>query len=135
MYLFLKFIFFFNIELDRGLHAIFGDHVDLPSLPKKTFWKRVDDAFIKIRQFYLQKYLNAIQTKLYLCHSKIYRDFLKMDQFFKNSVPIKPFLRFVQNVLSVLFCLSLRHYEKFVKVDIFLFLKMNIEIAMQNEIS
>ena len=93
------------VELDRGLNAIFDrEFLSLPSLPKKTFWKRVDDAFIKTRQFHLQQYLNAIQSKSYLRHSKIYRDFLQMDKFFSESIPISPFLRFVQNVIDCNFC-------------------------------
>eukprot|EP01083_Nonionella_stella_P290912 989947_1 len=55
------------------------------------------DAFVKKRHYYLQQFLNGIMKIPFLVQSKTYRNFLKLDSFFPSSIPIRPFLKFVQN--------------------------------------
>ena len=87
------------VELDEKLRSIFGSYImdQLPQLPKKTFMRQSSDAFVKKRHYYLQQFINGIHEIPFLVQSKTYRNFLKMDSFFPSSIPIRPFLRFVQN--------------------------------------
>lgn len=87
------------VELDEKLRNIFGQYImdQLPQLPKKTFMRQSSDSFVKKRHYYLQQFLNGIHEIPFLVQSKTYRNFLKMDSFFPSSIPIRPFLRFVQN--------------------------------------
>ena len=87
------------VELDEKLRSIFGSYImdQLPQLPKKTFMRQSSDSFVKKRSYYLQQFLNGIHEIAFLVQSKTYRNFLKMDSFFPSSIPIRPFLRFVQN--------------------------------------
>merc|ERR1712129_201021 len=77
----------------------YGDYVLnlLPQLPKKTFMRQSSDAFVKKRHYYLQQYINGLHKHPMLVSSKTYRRFLNLDKFFPSSIPIQPFLKFVQN--------------------------------------
>ena len=87
------------IDLDDKLRLIYGDFAlnQSPKLPKKTFMRQSSDAFVKKRHYYLQQYINGLHQIPFLVQSKSYRRFLSIDKFFPSSIPIQPFLKFVQN--------------------------------------
>eukprot|EP01084_Bolivina_argentea_P087506 158060_1 len=87
------------MDLDEKLRIIYGSYLmdQLPQLPKKTFMRQSSDAFVKKRHYDLQQYIHGIHGIPYLVQSKTYRRFLKMDSFFPSTIPIRPFLKFVQN--------------------------------------
>ena len=87
------------LSLTDKLRSIYGAHImdKLPQLPKKTFMRQSSDAFVKKRHYFLQQFLNGIHSIPYLVQSKQYRQFLEISSFFPSSIPIAPFLKFVQN--------------------------------------
>ncbi|ETO13711.1 hypothetical protein RFI_23658 [Reticulomyxa filosa] len=103
-------------EMDRALRKFYGPYLNLPELAFKAIQKKMDDTFVKTRQSELQKseeslfvycelYLDALHQIPYLVNSKIYYDFLSMEQYFPGSRPVKPLIRFVQNVEFFIFYL------------------------------
>lgn len=87
------------INLAERLRSVYGTYImdQLPQLPKKTFMRQSSDAFVKKRHYYLQQFLNGIHSIPFLVQSKQYRQFLCLDSFFPSSIPITPFLKFVQS--------------------------------------
>lgn len=88
------------LALDERLHSIYGKNDTLSTvlndLPQKVWFGSKTDSFIKLRHYHLQQYLNSIHRIPFLVNSKTYRDFLKIESFFPNSIPIRPSIRFLQ---------------------------------------